>query len=222
MMEKLLEGYGIIWDMDGVLVDTGQAHFIAWQQAAAEVGKTLDYEFFQCTFGMNNAGILKHLFGEAGVTDRNIQVADRKEILFREAIKGNVKLLPGVRRLLGEFAAAGARQAVASSAPPENIDQLIDEIGIREHFEAIVSGFDIPGKPNPDVFLKAAWGIGLPADKCLVIEDAAAGVAGAKQAGMKCIAVTTTTTEAQLKQADLVLDSFEGLSVERARLMVDG
>jgi HAD superfamily hydrolase (TIGR01509 family) len=221
-MEKLLDGHGIIWDMDGVLVDTGETHFIAWQQTAAEAGKSLDYGFFQSTFGMNNAGILQKLFGDVDSAVEYRQVAERKEVLFRQAIRGNVGLLSGVRRILREFATVGAVQAVASSAPPENIYQLIDETGIREYFEAIVSGFDTPGKPHPDVFLKAAEAIGLPRDTCLVIEDSTAGVVGAKRAGMKCIAVTTTTTAAQLAEADLVVDSLVGLTVEGVRMILAG
>ena len=106
---------------------------------------------------------------------------------------------------LDRLRATGIRQAVASSAPPENINTLVDELGIRAYFEAIVSGYDIPGKPDPAVFLKAASEIDLPPQRCIVVEDAVAGVQAAKRAGMRCIAVTTTNPAHALSDADIVI-----------------
>ncbi len=120
------------------------------------------------------------------------QISEKKESLFRELIKGKAEPLPGVLDWLRQFQAWGIKQAITSSAPPENIEVLVAELKIEEFFDAIVSGFDLPGKPNPDVFLKAANTIQMEPENCIVIEDAIAGVEGAKRAGMKCIAVTTT------------------------------
>jgi beta-phosphoglucomutase len=100
--------------------------------------------------------------------------------------------LPGVLTWLGQFQAWEFKQAITSSAPPENIEFLVVELKIKEYFDEIVSGFDLPGKPNPDVFLNAADSLHINPDNCIIIEDAIAGVEGAKRAGMKCIAVTTT------------------------------
>lgn len=85
---------------------------------------------------------------------------------------------------------------------------MVAELGIEAYFNEIVSGFDLPGKPNPDVFLKAAAGLYVDFENCIVIEDAIAGVEGAKRAGMKCVAVTTTNPASHLAQADLIVEDL--------------
>jgi len=108
----------------------------------------------------------------------------------------------------------GVHQAIASSAPQANIDVLIDELQIRDFFEVLVSGYDMPGKPNPDVFLKAADLMDIPPMNCIVIEDAVAGVRAAKMAGMRCVAVTTTNPAHLLSEADIIVDRLDVLPVE--------
>jgi len=200
--------YAILWDMDGVLVDTGEHHYVAWKKTFDELKVPFSKDQFQATFGMNNTGILEIIYGEELPPDQVQKISDRKESLFREAVKGNAKLLPGIGKALKNFSAWGFKQAIASSAPPENIEVLVQELKISKYFGAIVSGFDIPGKPNPAVFLMAANKLGAEPKKCTVIEDAVAGVQGAKNAGMKCIAVTTTNTANALSEADLVLENL--------------
>ena len=201
---------GVIWDMDGVLVDTGEFHFQAWSQALSGHGIPFTRESLRATFGMNNAGILMALLGQAPPPELLAEISDRKERLFRQAVRGRAQLLPGVLAWLERLKAAGMRQAIASSAPPANIDALVDELGLRTYFDAIVSGSDLPGKPDPAVFLEAARLIGVPPERCVVVEDAVAGVVGARRAGMKCIAVTTTNPAQALKEANR-----QGVIVER-------
>ena len=209
-----MKQFAILWDMDGVLVDTGEAHFLAWYQALAEIGIPYTREDFRVTFGMNNAGLLKYVFGEPQTPALVNQLGGYKEELFREMVKAGANLLPGVEGWIAQFKAWGWKQAIASSAPWENIDALVDGLGIRAHFDAIVSGFDLPPKPAPDVFLKAAAEVGGGLENSLVIEDSLAGVGGAANAGMKCIAVTTTNPVETLHQAGLVLDDLTELTPE--------
>ncbi len=209
MGTKLVKG--ILWDMDGVLVDTGEAHYISWSQTFEERGLSISREQFQATFGMNNAGILHLLLGESIEPELIVEIGDRKEALFRQAVKGRVRLLPGVREWLERLKARGIKQAIASSAPQANIDALVDEVGIRRYFEAIVSGAGLPGKPHPDVFLEAAKQLGLLPESCLVIEDAVPGVQAARNAGMRCIAVTTTNPAEALQSADVVVGDLNDL-----------
>jgi beta-phosphoglucomutase len=108
----------------------------------------------------------------------------------------------------------GFHQAIASSAPQANIDFLVDELQIRGFFEVMVSGYDMPGKPHPDVFLKAADLMDVPPTNCIVIEDAVAGVRAAKNAGMRCIAVTTTNPAYMLSEADIVVGRLDVHPVE--------
>jgi len=203
--------YAILWDMDGVLVNTGDFHYKAWKKTFDELDVSFSEDQFRVTFGMNNAGILEVICGEKLPPDQEQRISDRKESLFREAVKGNAKLLPGVESTLKIFSEWNFKQAIASSAPPKNIEVLVQELRIGKYFDAIVSGHDIPGKPDPAVFLKAAQQIGVSPEKCVVIEDAVAGVEGAKNARMKCVAVTTTNTAEALSKADLIFDSLVDL-----------
>jgi beta-phosphoglucomutase len=203
---------GVLWDMDGVLIDTGEFHFQAWSQILPDYGFSISREFFRSTFGMNNAGLLSVLFGEPPAPGLVTRISDHKERLFRQIVQGHATPLPGVVVWLERLKDSGARQAIASSAPPANIDTLVDELGLRTYFDAIVTGFDLPGKPDPAVFLKAARLIGVPSARCIVVEDAVAGVEAAKRAGMRCIAVTTTNPASALGEADIVVDRLDALA----------
>jgi beta-phosphoglucomutase family hydrolase len=198
--------------MDGVLVDTGEAHFQAWSQTLAERGIPFTLEQFQTTFGMNNDGILRLLLGPELEPELITEIGERKERLFRQAIKGKASLLPGVGEWLGRLKARGIKQAIASSAPPANIDALVEELDLWSYFDAIVSGTGMPGKPNPDVFLEAARQIGVTPEQCVVIEDAVPGVQAARNAGMRCIAVTTTNEAGALAAADIIVNRLDELS----------
>ena len=204
--------YGVLWDMDGVLIDTGEFHFQAWSQILSERAIPFSRELFQATFGMNNTGVLSALLERTPAPKFVAEISDRKEWLFRQAIKGHAQPLPGVRVWLENLKAAGVRQAVASSAPPANIDVLVDELGLRSYFDAIVSGVDLPGKPDPVVFLQAARQINVPPERCVVVEDAVVGVKAAQRAGMRCIAVTTTNPADALRNADVVVEGLDTLS----------
>jgi beta-phosphoglucomutase family hydrolase len=211
-MTGLHRDYAVLWDMDGVLVDTGNFHYKAWRKTFEELDISFDKEDFRKTFGMNNTGILEWVFGRKPKPEEVAEISDKKESLFRDLVKGKAKLLPGVLTWLGQFQAWELKQAITSSAPPENIEFLVAELKIKEYFNEIVSGFDLPGKPNPDVFLEAADILEIKPGNCLVIEDAIAGVEGAKRAGMKCIAVTTTNSASNLSDADVVVDHLGNLN----------
>ena len=213
-MEEEFNQYAILWDMDGVLIDTGDLHYLTWKTALEELGHSFSKDQFVATFGKNNASTLEMLFGESPAPEFAAKITERKESLFREMIKGSARLLPGVHDWLEKFKEWGLRQAIASSAPVENIDVLVDELAIRPYFDAIISGADLPGKPDPAVFLKAARVVGVPPENCVVIEDAVYGVEGALAAGMKCIAVTTTNPAESLRDADVVLTDLAALNEE--------
>jgi HAD superfamily hydrolase (TIGR01509 family) len=213
---------GVLWDMDGVLVDTGECHFWSWSETLAEHGIPFSRDFFQATFGMNNAGVLTALLGQRLTPELLVEIGDRKEELFRQAVKGLAQPLPGVRPWLDRLLDAGFRQAIASSAPQANIDVLVDELGLRAYFDAIVSGADLPGKPDPALFLHVARLIDVPPARCVVVEDAVAGVEAARRAGMKCIAVTTTNPAEALKTADVVVERLDDLPVDAFECLLAG
>ena len=215
-----MSAMAVLWDMDGVLVDTGDFHFQAWSELLLEYGIDFSYELHQETFGRNNASILSLLFDEKLTPELLSEISDRKEERFRAAIRGHAEPLPGVRTWLERLRESGTRQGIASSAPVANIDTLIDELGLRDYFDAIVSGEDMPGKPDPTLFLEVARQLGIPPESCIVVEDAVAGVEAAKRAGMTCIAVTTTNEVNALSSADIVVDRLDALSADAFKRLV--
>jgi HAD superfamily hydrolase (TIGR01509 family) len=147
------------------------------------------------------------------------EITALKEQAFRRKVRGHTRLLPGVRSWLAQFQALGYPQAVASSAPPENIDVMLAEVGIRNYFSAVVSADGLPSKPDPAIYLMAASRIGVPARRCIVMEDAVWGVSGAKRAGMLCIAVTTSFPAEALREADLVVNRLDKLTLDRIQTL---
>jgi beta-phosphoglucomutase family hydrolase len=184
---------GVIWDLDGVLADTAEVHFQAWAEALSAYEIPFDRAAFDRVFGMNNAGTLTALLKRPPTRQEVTNIADYKERVFRQEAGRLVRPMPGAVQLLDELEQRGWLQAVASSAPQENIDLLVDAIGIRRYFAAILSGARLPaGKPDPALFLAAARALQLPPEHCVVMEDAPVGVEAACRAGMPCIAVATT------------------------------
>src|SRR5260221_9308763 len=130
----------VLWDMDGVLVDSGDYHYIAWADTVAREGlPPYTREQFNASFGMDNRGVLTTLLGHEPDPAWLARVADEKEAAFRDALRGQATPLPGVIHWLARLKAAGVQQAVASSAPPAHIDLLIDTMDLRQYFNAVVS-----------------------------------------------------------------------------------
>jgi beta-phosphoglucomutase len=213
----------IIWDVDGTLVDTAEQHFRAWQKLTAEIGKPFTRADFAATFGMRNPEIIRKLFFPDATDEECAELGGRKEGYYRDTVREEgIELLPGAARLLREFADAGWPQAVGSSAPPGNLDLLLTITGVRKYFAAVVTGDDVTrGKPDPEVFLAAAKKLGVEPVRCVVIEDAVAGVEAAKAGGMGCVAVTHVghhpADKLRAAGADLVVGSLEELTAERVR-----
>jgi beta-phosphoglucomutase len=204
--------HGVIWDLDGVLVDTGEFHYISWKETLPHYNVPFSPELFRKSFGMNNEGVLTFLLGHKPDPDFLAEIDREKESAFRLAIRGHVKLLPGVAEWLDILHRSSVRMAVGSSAPMENVDALVDETGIRRYFQALISASGQPSKPDPWVFLHASRQIHVPPDACWVIEDAVAGVEAAHRAGMRCLAVTTTNKMEALSAAEIVVDRLDQLS----------
>jgi HAD superfamily hydrolase (TIGR01509 family) len=197
---------GVLWDMDGVLVDTGEFHFQAWEGLLPEYGLPFNRELFNATFGMNNYGIVKALLGREPDPRLVDEIAARKEERLRRFVQGHVTLLPGAADWLNRLKAGGWRQAVASSSPLENIHAILGSLRLDAFFDALVSGADLPGKPEPALFLSGAHALTVSPKRCVVVEDAIAGVEAAKRGGMKCIAVLTTNPAETLSKADVIVE----------------
>jgi beta-phosphoglucomutase len=216
---------GVIFDMDGVLVDSSQAHFDSWQAlghetgghetGGQETGIALTREQFVATFGRTSREILRQFWPHVATSDAAVAELDsRKEAIFRELLARDFPAMDGAVELIDALAAERFALAIGSSGPPENVALVLDKLGRREAFRGIVTGMDVSrGKPDPQVFLLAAERIGLPPDRCVVIEDAPAGVAAAKAAGAKCIGLASLGRDPQtLAQADWVVRSLREIS----------
>ena len=204
--------FAVLWDLDGVLVDTSQYHYAAWRRLMREHGRDLSWEEFQATFGMRNSEILPRLL--PGISREEVErLSDRKESYFRDLLPERIPLLPGVERLVRELAAEGIPQAVASSTTRANLEAILSRLHLP--LAVYVAAEDVAdGKPSPEVFLRAAERLGVPPDRCIVVEDSVAGVEAARRAGMSSLAVATTWPADRLSGADAVVESLEGVSVQ--------
>ena len=217
--------FGLIWDLDGTLVDTEQNHYAAWRALLQEHDQDLSYEKFLSTFGLRNDEILRHHLGFEGDDQQIAALGTRKEELFGALLeRDGLRMQPGARQLVEHVHRLGGRQAIASSAPPGNIDLMMRLMGLRDCFHAIVSAEEVKrGKPAPDIVLRAAERLDLPPSRLVVLEDAPAGVEAGKAAGCRVIGIATAsegrigyplagdapTAPDRVSGADLVVRSFE-------------
>ncbi|UCE48216.1 MAG: HAD family phosphatase [Phycisphaerales bacterium] len=214
---------GVIFDLDGVLVDTGWAHKQSWLDLGEKEGFSMSEEFFYSTFGMQNYMIIPMAMGRELHRDEIDRMSAWKEQRYREIIADHLEPSDGAKNLLDDLRDSGFLTAVGSSAPRANLDLVLDRVNLRDCFDVCVSGEQVTrGKPAPDTFLKAAEKLGLPPGRCAVVEDAVQGIEAGKAAGMPVAAVTTTRKRADLTVADIVVDSLAELSADDfIRLLAD-
>jgi len=213
--------YCIIFDMDGVLADTGPIHFESWVKLAEEIGVNFTRETFEQTFGQTSPEIVRKLVGPEPSQDQVEKWANLKEKYYRQMVADKLEPLPGVLDLLKILKKEGFKMAVGSSGPPENVDLLLKTLNIKSFFDAIITAEDVErGKPEPDVFLIAARQSSVKPQNCLVIEDAPVGIQAAKNAGMICIALTTTHKKDELIEADLILEDLSSLSMQQIKDLI--
>ena len=208
----------VIFDMDGVLVLSLPAHWVAWRAVAAAHGVEMTREMFLRCNGLINPDICALLWGSRATPEFIAQIADEKERAFRVAIEADVPLAPGCCALLSALQANGSRLAVGSSAPRENVDLVLDRGGIRQFFGAVVhQGMVRRGKPAPDIFLRAAELLEVPPRRCVVVEDAPTGVQAALAAGMAAVGVATIHAAQELVHAGarLVVHDLASLRPEQ-------
>lgn len=207
----------VIWDLDGVIIDSAEEHLQAWQRLAREEGVPMSDADFWATFGKRNDDIFAIIWGPLSPEEVRT-LANRKEAYFREYIRSTAAPLPGSMELMKGLHEAGFAQALATSTPPENIELISEVLGLGRYLTALVSGESVPrGKPAPDIFLKAAETLHVDPTHSLVIEDAVAGVEAAHAAGMRCIAVAGNRDLPGLRAAELMVRSLTEVKVDTIR-----
>jgi len=205
---------GVIFDMDGVLVDSYRAHLLSWQHSARHFGLDMSEQQFATTFGRTTPEIIRHWWPGA-VDEAGVREWDHiKEADYRQILRAGFPAMDGAAELLSALHAAGFRLAIGSSGPPENVALVRELLAGAEHFCAAVDARQVAhGKPHPEVFLTAAKKLDLPPRDCAVVEDAPAGVEAARRAGMAAIALTGTAAREKLaERAHLVVDSLRELT----------
>jgi beta-phosphoglucomutase len=194
---------GVIFDMDGVLVLSEPLLAESAARMFAEKGYTVDREEFRPFIGMGEDRFIGGVAEARGIPLDAPRDKARTYAIYLDLIKGRLKPLPGVRDLVADCRARGLRLAVASSADAIKVNGNLVEIGLpASTFDVVVNGCEVARKkPAPDIFLKACGRLGLEPSACLVIEDALSGVAAAKAAGCRCLAVTTSFPAERLAAA---------------------
>lgn len=208
---------GIIFDLDGVLVDTVPAHFRAWQMMFAEYGYAFDQEQYRTLvdgrprFEGARAVMTRHSDDEVGIA------ADRKNCYVMEMIeRGEFSVFESALRFIHDCISHGLILAAASSS--QNVRTVLRRAGMIDYFPIVIGGGDVKrGKPEPDIFLAAAEGMGLSPADCMVIEDSVVGVRAAQQGGFFCIGLAADRDDDLLKGADIVVTSLDLLTVEKLK-----
>jgi beta-phosphoglucomutase len=213
---SILPARAILWDLDGVIVDSGPYHYESFRRLFADRGHELtERRFFGELFGLRNEVIFRTMLGALS-PEQTAELAREKEETYRELVAGNVEALPAARELIGRAREAGLLQAIVSSTPGANVDVVLGSLGIADAFNAIVAEEDAShGKPDPEGFLVAATRLGVPPSACVVIEDAPEGITAGNEAGARTIGVATTRPPERLVHATLVVETLEDERVWR-------
>ena len=214
----------VIFDIDGVLIDSYHAHLRSWQQVAERYDREMTEQEFARTFGRTSREIIRQLWKDAALSDADVAAFDQeKEAAFRAIVSENYPWMDGALELISGLSNAGYQLAVGSSGPRENVEMLRSQLGATYTLAVAVSGSDVQhGKPNPEVFQRAAEKLDIDSQNCAVIEDAAAGITAANAAGMLSIGLISTGHEpSEYTEADHVISRLAELTPERIARWMD-
>lgn len=214
----------VIFDVDGVLVDSYDAHFQGWKLLASEMEREYTREEFVAGFGRTSREVIVDQFTDLDLTDALIRdIDERKEALYREVVAKDFPEMPGASQLLRDLHTAGFRIGVGSSGPPPNVEIVTERIDPEGLIQVKITGTDVTkGKPHPQVFLLAAERLGCEPKNCLVVEDAPAGVQAAHAAGMACIGMASTGRTAEdLHEAEYIVDQLSEITTTKIRELIE-
>lgn len=210
---------GIIFDLDGVIVDSHAAHKKAWRALLIALGREVDEAALEFVVeGRKRAEILRYFLGNASEEDVRRYGAWKDELFSKVAHE--IKPLPGVADFVQAAKTEGLALAVGTSAGRRRAHETLERFGLASHFAIVVTGDEVrQGKPDPSIFLQAARGLGIAPEHLLVCEDAVPGVQAAKAAGMKCLGIAANGRRALLKSAgaDWIAEGFMQVGVEQLR-----
>ena len=204
-----------IFDMDGVLIDSGAHHRNAWRALLDELGvQPAESEYWRLTIGRPAEEAVPLLLGRPMPSSEARRLALRKRDLYAGFAARGLLSVPGVAEFVQTLVRLGVPRAVGTSATQGDVENLLGALGLRRHFEVIVTAEDVTlGKPDPAVYLESARRLGAAPDECVVFEDSLVGVVAARRAGMRAVGVTTAHTPEELvgAGAEITIVDFEGL-----------
>ena len=203
----------VLFDMDGVIVDNLPYHVEAWLLFCERNGISLTKEiFYKELNGMNSKDTFEWFYKKE-MTRAEVEVLEEeKELLYREFYAEHRKPAEGLLTFLDELRSRGIKTALATSAGPGNIDFIVDGLGIRNQFDAIIGGAEVTkGKPDPEIYLKAAALVGVAPEDCWVIEDSLQGIASGLAAGARVVGITTSHKAQELAHTQFIAPHFIGL-----------
>lgn len=191
MAQRQRADWGVIFDVDGTMVDNAEYHQAAWAELCARYNKTITGEFYgEYIHAHTNDSIVRTLFGDVS-SEMIAKISNEKEIIYRGFFRPVIKEIAGLTNLLKALRAEDVPCAAASNSPEENVDMVLDELDVRKYFDVVINNDQVArGKPDPEVLLAAASKSGLRPDKCVVFEDSISGFEAARRAKMPCIAIT--------------------------------
>lgn len=209
----------IIFDMDGVIVDNHQYHLQSWLSFFERQGIHMsEAEYKEKVNGRVMRTVLTQVLNRP-LSDQEIRtLGEQKEKEYRDLYRLAIKPTPGLADFLEELDQKDISRAIATSAPPANVAFTLEHTKLHSYFPVIVDDTMVTnGKPDPEVYLKSAEQLGMPPEQCIVFEDAILGIQAGKNAGMPVVALATTHTREELEAtaADYIIDTFEGLTLEK-------
>jgi len=206
---------GVIFDLDGTLVDNMMIHHTAWKNKLSEYGLDLTIEEIKESIHGINEEILSRLFGDRFTAEEVKQISGEKEKAYRDIFSSHLALIPGALDFIKSLNRRGIGMAIATAAPPENVDFIIDGLNLRPFYKTILHANDVSkGKPDPEIFLKAIDALGLQAAECIVFEDSPTGAEAATRAGCPVVIVKTTHVKEEFEEVPSIIgyiENYEGI-----------
>lgn len=205
------EAQAVIFDLDGTLLDNNPYHLQSWKKYLENMGRDMTEEEYNANInGRTNRDVINYIHGDALNEEDSFKYGLEKEVLYREIYKPFIKPVNGLLAFLKILADKNVPMAIATSGIQPNIDFMFDHVPIKEYFKIIVNSSHIKkGKPDPEIYIRAASLLNVAPKNCLVFEDAVVGINSAKAAGMKVIAIATTHPKEELNGADMIIDDYE-------------
>lgn len=212
----------VLFDIDGTLLDNNHYHKQAWMQYLKSEGKEIsDDDFKDKISGRTNLDAVQHIFDKEMSEEEAEKYYLKKEEIYRKLYEPHIAPIKGLIDFLNELQQHNITMALATSGIQVNIDFMFEHVPIKHFFQTIIQSKDIEnGKPDPEIFIKTAKALGIPADNCIVFEDSTSGVEAGKAANMKVVALTTTHTPKELDAADLVINDYTDVNVERLQALL--